>query len=1087
MKKFIFLVTILVLSVQGWASNTPLWMRYPKISPDGREIVFSYKGDLYIVAAEGGTARQLTNHPAYDFNPIWSHDGKTIAFASNRYGNFDIFTIPEEGGEATRVTFHSANEIPECFSNDDQRIIFSAHIQDDVKNAQFPSPLLTELYEVPAKGGRVKQIITTPALNVCYSKEGKNFIYEDIKGYEDKWRKHHTSPVTRDIWKYSAETGKHTKLTSFNGEDRNPVYSNDEQSIFYLSEKSGSFNVWKMNASNPDKQEQISFFDRHPVRFLSLATSGKMCYSYNGGIYIQTLGGQPQKINVTILSDQKKNPVDFMQLNSGITEMSVSPNGKEVAFIVRGEVYVTSVEYSTTKRITNTPTQERSVSFSPDGRSLIYAGERNGNWKIYQTKLVRSEDKYFFSALQLKEEPLIDTDKASFQPRYSPDGKEVAFLESRTILKVINLASKHVRTVLDWKYGFSYTDGDQWFDWSPDSKWFLFSYDADGRWVNEVGLIDAQGMQKPINLTQSGYADESPKWMMKGDMMIWFSDRMGLRSHGGFGSEQDVYAMFFNQEAWDKFKLSKEEYELKYGDKPKEKSDDKSKDKSENKDKKSSRKGKDTAAKDSTKTEVKPIKLQLENIEDRVTRLTINSSDLSDAVITPDGKKLYYLSHFEKGYDLWEKNLRENETKLVMKLNGTGGSMQFDKEGKFLFLVSGGTMMKIEVSNNQKTDIGFRADFTLNNPEEKSYIFEHAWKQVKEKFYDPNLHGVDWERYKKDYEKFLPDIDNNFDFAEMLSELLGELNGSHTGCRYSFSSPSGDRTACLGALIDWEYTGDGLAIAEVLEKGPMNNADSRIKAGIIIEKINDQQIKADMDYFSLLNRLEGKNIILALYDPQSKKRWEEVIKPISNQANEELLYQRWVKQRRTEVEYASEGRVGYVHVRGMDSNSFRTAFSDILGRFVSKEAIIVDTRFNGGGWLHDDLATLLMGKRYVDMTPRDKYVGSEPMNKWYKKSCVLMSESNYSDAHAFPWTYKTLGIGPLIGAPVAGTMTAVWWEDQIDPSLVFGIPEMGCKDMNGKYLENQTLLPDYLIYNDYDIVSQGTDQQLQKAVEVMLK
>ncbi len=1092
MKKLIFFVAIFALSFQGWASNPPLWMRYPQISPNGKQIVFSYKGDLYVMPSEGGNARQLTDNPAYDFCPVWSHDSKTIAFASDRYGNFDIFTIPADGGESKRITTNSAREIPECFSNDDQKIIFSAHIQDNVKNIQFPVSVLSEVYEVPVTGGRTRQLITTPAADISYSKDGKNFIYEDIKSYEDSWRKHHTSSVTRDIWKYSVETGKHVKLTSFNGEDLNPVYAPDNQSIFFLSEKSGSLNVWKMNASDPNKLEQISFFTKNPVRFLSVAQNGQLCYGYDGEIYTQTPGGEPKKLIVNIQRDSQQNPVEYTHLSSGITEMSVSPNGKEIAFVIHGEVYVTSVEYGTTKQITHTSTQERSVSFSPDGRSLVYAAERNGGWKIYQTKLIRKDDKYFFNALQLKEEPLISTNTDCFQPSYSPDGKEVAFLENRTILKVINLKTKQIRTVLDWPYNYSYIDGDQYFEWSPDSKWFLFTYDADGHWVDEVGLIDAQGKQKPINLTQSGYSDESPRWMMKGNLMIWMSDRMGMRSHGGGGSESDVYAMFFNQEAFDKFKLSKEEYELKYGDK-KDQDDNKPKDadKKDSKDKKSNKKKVDknvSAKNDSIESAVKPIKLELKNLEDRTARLTINSSDLADAIVTPDGKKLYYLSHFEGGYDLWEKNLRENDTKLVLKLQGNGGSMQFDKEGKFLFLFSNGNMIKIDISNNQKTDITFRADFELNSASEKSYIFEHVWKQVKEKFYDVNIHHVDWDFYHTVYEKFLPHINNNYDFAEMLSEMLGELNGSHTGCRYfSSASAHGDATASLGAFFDWNYNGNGLLIDEVIEKGPMDNADSKIEAGTIIEKINDQEITPDMDFYPLLNHMGGKNVLLALFNPKTNKHWEEVVKTISAGQEGELLYQRWVKQRREEVEKISGGKVGYVHVRAMDSESFRNTYSEILGREFTKESVIVDTRFNGGGNIHDDLAMLLNGKQYLDFFPRGRYIGSEPQDRWCKKSCVLVNEGNYSDAHIFPWVYKHFQIGPLVGAPVAGTGTAVWWERQIDPTLVFGIPQVGFRQSDGKFLENQTLMPDYLIYNDDDIAAQGTDQQLEKAVEVMLK
>ena len=213
----------------------------------------------------------------------------------------------------------------------------------------------------------------------------------------------------------------------------------------------------------------------------------------------------------------------------------------------------------------------------------------------------------------------------------------------------------------------------------------------------------------------------------------------------------------------------------------------------------------------------------------------------------------------------------------------------------------------------------------------------------------------------------------------------------------------------------------------------------------------------------------------------------EQVKAIGNGEQSNLLYKRWIENCQETVDKLSNGQIGYVHVRGMNSESFREVYSALLGRCRNKKAVIVDTRHNGGGWLHDDLATLLSGKEYQRFEPRGQYIGSDPYNKWTKPSCVLMCEDNYSNAHGFPWVYKTLGIGKLIGAPVPGTMTAVWWETQIDPTLVFGIPQVGVKDMQGNYLENQQLQPDVEVYNTPEAQLSGEDTQLKRAVEVMLQ
>jgi C-terminal processing protease CtpA/Prc len=349
-----------------------------------------------------------------------------------------------------------------------------------------------------------------------------------------------------------------------------------------------------------------------------------------------------------------------------------------------------------------------------------------------------------------------------------------------------------------------------------------------------------------------------------------------------------------------------------------------------------------------------------------------------------------------------------------------------------------------------------------------------------------DLQGTDWNGYKETYKRFLPYINNNYDFAEMLSEMLGELNGSHTGARY-YASGAALPTAALGVFYDEAYAGDGLKIKEIIAQSPLTKKKTDVKSGCIIEKVDGVAIKAGADYFPLLEGKAGRKVILSVYDPVTGKRFEETLKPISYGAQNELLYKRWVENCRKKVDEYSGGRIAYVHIKGMDSPSFRKIYSELLGRYRNKEAVVVDTRHNGGGWLHDDVVTLLSGKEYQRFVPRGQYIGSDPFNKWLKASCMLTCEDNYSNAHGTPYVYKTLGIGKLVGAPVAGTMTAVWWERQIDPSIVFGIPQVGCMDMQGNYLENQTLQPDILVYNEPAASLKGEDAQLKAAVDYLLK
>ncbi|MBL7917275.1 MAG: PD40 domain-containing protein, partial [Bacteroidia bacterium] len=644
---------------------------------------------------------------------------------------------------------------------------------------------------------------------------------------------------------------------------------------------------------------------------------------------------------------------------------------------------------------TNTPEQERNVSFSPDGKTLLYAAERNKIWGIYKTSLVRKEETLFFNSTILNEEPVVVGNTEAFQPKFSPDGNEVAFLEERTAVKVINLKTKKIRTILSADKNYSYSDGDQSFDWSPDGKYLLVHFLQDGQWRQQVGLADAEGTKPIIDLTQSGFDNDDARWMMNGKMMLWFSTRHGMKNVASHGRQSDAYGLFFTKEAYDRFVLNKEEYQLlkekEEKDKPKGKSDSASK-------------------------TIKPIVIEMDGLQDRKVRLTTHSSYLGDALITPDGEKLYYLSAFEKGYDLWCTKFKENETKLVLKLDAGGaGRMVFDKDAKHIFLLAGGKILKINLEKAEKKDVPFNAEMSLNLFAERDYLFEHSWRQVLKKFYVSDLQKTDWNYYKENYSKFLPHINNNHDFAEMLSELLGELNASHTGCRYFYRTKNGDETASLGAFFDNNYKGDGLKISEVIEKGPLVWNGTQIKNGTIIEKINGIAITSQTNYYQLLNRVAHKNTLLSLYDETTKKRWEETIKPITPGELDNLLYKRWVKRMQLLTDKLSNGELGYMHVRGMDDESYREFFDQVMGKYVNKKALIVDTRFNGGGWLHDDLATFLSGKKYLDFIPREHKMGVEPANKWIKPSIVIMGEGNYSDAHMFPVVYKTLGIGKLVG------------------------------------------------------------------------
>ncbi|MCX6306435.1 MAG: S41 family peptidase [Bacteroidetes bacterium] len=1085
MKKILAFYIFLLVTLQAISQEHPLWMRYTAISPDGQTILFCYKGDIWSVPAAGGTAIPVTLTESYEYAPVWSHDGKNIAFASDRNGNYDIFTMAAGGGEARRLTFSSNKEVPSGFTADNKAVIFSAYRQDLPTNAQFPISLMSELYTVPVAGGKVSMLLPTPALQVCPTSTGDKILYEDIKGYENEWRKHHTSAIARDIWLYDFNAKKYTQLTHFRGEDRNPVFAANNQDFYFLSERSGSFNVFQGSIADTSAYTAITRFTKHPVRFLSRSGNNILCFTYDGEIYTLRPGSEPVKVAVKVFADGRSTQERIVPVNEGFTEMRLSSNGKEYAYIFRGEVFVSSIDGGYTKRITNTPYQERSVSFSPDGRSLVYAAEVDNSWNVYATAIIRKEEPYFYASTVLKTEPVVATAAEEFQPEYSPDGKEVAYLENRVVLKVINLADKKTRTIMPANVNYSYADGDQYYQWSPDGKWFLVNYAFPDRIFSpEVGLVSADGKGEIRNLTLSGYDDYVPKWSMGGKAMIWGSDRNSDREQGGNLSSADVYAMFFTKAAYDRFRLSKEELALV---KDQEEKTEKEKKKKEEKDKT----GKDQKSKeDSTAKTTKDsvdVAIDWDNLTERKIKLTSHTSGVRDWLLSKDGEKLFYLTSFEKDNDLWVIELRTHETKVLAKLGLKRTGMEMSSDGKFILILADGKPMKVEVEGGKSESLKTSGEMLLKPAEERSYIFDHSWRQFKEKFYVEDLQGVDWDYYYTAYKKFLPFISNNYDFAEMLSEMLGEMNASHTGCGYRASRPNMDQTADLGVFFDYGFTGPGLKIAEVVEGGPLDRAEAKAKAGCILEKIDGEAISDSLDFYKMLNRKTGKLTLISVFNPATGERWDESLKPVSIGDANELLYQRWVKNRRNETERLSNGKVGYVHVRSMDDASMRNVFEEALGRNFEKKAIIIDTRFNGGGNIHEQLSDFLSGRKYIDIVPHGQYIGSEPYDKWVKPSIVLMGESNYSDAHLFPVAYKLKNTGKTLGMPVPGTGTFVWWEAQIDPTLTFGIPMGGWRTADGKFCENNQLEPDIRVPNDPGILSSGRDQQIEEAVKELMK
>lgn len=1074
MKK-LFIAAALLSSATALHATTPLWLRDVKISPDGKQIAFTYQGDIWTVPTTGGQARQVTATEAYESTPIWSPNGQYIAYASSLHGSNDLFIIPANGGASRRLTSFSASEIPQAFSPNGKLIYFGAAIQDPASSVLFPSGRLTELYTVPAEGGAVKQVVPTPVEMLSWAPDGKSFVYQDVKGVENEWRKHHISSTTRGLWRYDLTTGQHTPLVDHAGEDRNPSISPDGQNLIFLSERNGgSMNVYSLPLNNLQADPTpLTSFTQHPVRFLSQANDGTLAMAWDGEIYTKAPGAKAKKVNIELVVDNYQAP-SIVNFSSGGDDVAISPDGKLMAFSRRGDIFVSSIEFGTTKQITSTPWAEKSPSWADGGRSLYYVSNEGGVDDIYKAEMTRKDDLNMLYATNLKYSRMASDKAERRSATVSPDGTKIAYVEERSALMLRDLTSGKVTKLASSDINPERT-GLQ-YQWSPNSKWIVFTCVPHHHSpYYDIALVNADGSKPEVTyITESGYFDEMPRFSPDGKAITWLSERYGMRNHASWGSMYDAMVVYLSQEAYDRAQLSPEELAaVKEAEKEAEKSK-----KEEKKDDKKEDKKADKA------DDSKEVKVERDGITDRIMRLTPYSSEMSDAILSSDGEKLYYLSNVENGFDLWSYDLRKKSAKIVSKL-GISSDPQFIPGKDVVFIATTGGIKKLTPSNDKIEGVSYSGRQKIDRAAEREAMLEFVRTEEKEKFYTADMHGVKWDALVDHYRRFLPHIANYEDYSEMLSELLGELNVSHTGSGYRAGNAD-ETTADLGLIYDLTYDQPGLKVAEVIKGGPLDRANSPLRAGDVITRLNGTELNHNTDFTSLLNGLAGQVILLEARRPDGST-FEHTVKPVNRSEMNTLLYRRWAERNAAKVDSLSGGRLGYVHINSMSDPYFRTMYADVLGKYNDREGIVIDTRWNGGGRMHEDIEVLFSGKQYLTQTVRGRETARMPSRRWNKPSIMIMGEANYSNAHGTPWVYSNRGIGKLVGMPVPGTMTSVNWVTMQEPKLYFGIPVIGYRTADGSYLENKQLEPDIKVANTPNRAAAGIDDQLEAAVRALLE
>jgi tricorn protease len=1047
---FSYLIFLSVLAAPAKDAD-PTWLRQPAVSPDGQHIAFVHAGQLWRVPAAGGEAVSLTSALFRAGNPVWSPDSTTIAFSANRHGNSDVFVMPASGGEAKRLTTHSSPDVPVAFTTDGASVLFTSVRLGDAR-ADFGGILAgasQQLYSIPAGGGRERIVIPLPALDASPAPDGRHLLYTNLRAPENEWRKHAVSEAARDIWVFDTKEKRHRAFTNWPGEDRDASWSADGNIVYWLSERSGSFNIWKQAFAEGAEPEQVTFHEKHPVRFLSISKTDELVYGFDGEIRKLTRGSkEPVTVRVHISQGSLLDGPSFINMNAEASEVAVSADGSQLAVIARGEVFVIEPASGRTRRVTDTPQHERDLSFRPDGKALLYVSERDGRYDAFASTPAATATS-FFSPGALNETRLTETTTDVTEPAYSPDGTRIAFLEDRTQLVVMNLATMATTTVMPKGLSYSYQDGDLPFIWSPDGRWLAATT---GSTVSrfDIHLIDAAGEKPPHNITQGGFHDLNPLFSPDGKAVYFLSARNGLQTADSKTAETDLYVVYLTQPAFDAA-MRPDELPL------------------------------------AEKSDWQP---DLDNLANRTVRLTPFSSRLATFRPTPDGKSIVFATVSPTsgmtGYKL--PIGKPGLAPLFSKMPPTAGSFAADAAGNLHFLGAAGIERVNLVTGEAKT-IPFTAEVAYDLRGEMRWFFDHVHRMTTQKFYRSDMGGVDWEFYGKSYGRHLPSIHRGEDLAELLSEMAGELNASHMGSSYQAPVIGGDETASLGLYYDHTHAGPGARIADYLETGPAGRVGSRLRPGAVVLAVDGQEIAADQDIHKFLNRRAGQAVRLSIQLAEGGAVVEETITPQPFVNGLIQAHDRWVRQRERLTDRISESRIGYLHIDQMDTANYQKFVTRAFGTYADREALVIDVRFNVGGNLADRLIADISAKSAGQSVDREGNVlGDIPSTRWTKPTILLANAFSYSDGSIFPHLYKEAKLGSFVGEPVPGTGTSVWWMELLPGGrFKYGIPEIGRKSPDGRFFENTEDEPDLLVRRHPDAIQEGRDEQLETTVRLLIE
>jgi len=1057
MRKIFLLLIISAFSLTITAQNTP-FLRNPAINNSGSKIAFSLQGDIWTVPFSGGEAKRLTVHEAYESNPVWSDDGKWIAFEGTRFGNRDIFITDASGSTPKRLTFHSANDNVTGWTPAGEVLFTTNRVYNKVN-------WNSEIHKVSAKGGTPQRILDAYGEYATESPDGKFIAF--VKGACRITREAYRGSANKDIWLFVNETGKYIQLTDFDGNDYLPRWAGN--SLYYISAKEGKYNVYKMNIKPDGTPEgasvKISDFDNFGVRHFSVSADGKkFAMEVGADIYTMVSGEKPKVLPVEVPSDYKFDPVERKTVTSGASEFAVSPDGKYLAVVANGEIFVTENDKDESRavNISNHAYRDQNVQWLSD-TTLVFVSDRDGQFDLYLAKSADENESDLFKTLKREIVRITDTDAEESYPVISPDGKKIAFERGIGNLTVADISedgslSNEIILLEGWGEPGGVV-------WSPDSKWLAYSHD-DLYYNSEIFIHAADNSSKPVNVTMHPKGDYSPVWSPDGSKLGFISERNNRNN--------DVWFVWLKKSDWLKAKEDLEEDEAK-----EDKKDDK----------------------DSTKSN--DLVIDFENIHERLTQVTTFPDNESNPVFSKDGETIYFVMNSTTGTsdrNIFKIKWDRKDLEQVTKGKTSPNSLWADKDAKSIYyLKSGGSVQKLTTSNDKSETLPFSGKMLLEHNKIRNQVFEEAWRALNDYFYDPDFHGQDFAALREKYKPLADRASTYEDFMSIYNVMLGQLNASHMGLYGSGPEETQtDRTGRLG--IDVKAVSGGVEIVYIVPNTPADREDGKLYVGDIIKSVDGQAIKENTNFYELMANTSGEKVLLEVKRKGGDTE-EVVVRPKTSIGTQ--LYEEWISSRKKLTDKYSGGRLGYIHIRGMDINSFERFERELTASGYGKDGIVIDVRYNGGGWTTDYLMTVLNVKQHAYTIPRGAVENLEKENQkfseyypygerlpyaaWTKPSIAMCNSMSYSNAEIFSHAYKTLGIGKLVGETTFGAVISTWGRTLADGSLIRLPRRAWYVKATGKSMENIGAEPDYQVQNAPDQDFFGDDAQLQKAVEVLLK